>query len=93
MLDLFIGGVVTHQVVVLVIPCEAPGADLIKGAVKPEHLLLFFIPLEIPEGDLPVFIDGGVQRVHIVIDFLVRGLDAPGDDHLALQLLRLIGVD
>ena len=59
----------------------------------PEHLLLFFIPLEIPEGDLPVLTDGGVQHIHIVIDLLVRCLDAPGDDHLALQLLCLMGAD
>ena len=75
-LDLFRGGVVGHHVIVLVVPGQGVGADLIPGALFPEHLLLFQVVLEVVELDLPLLGDAVVDGVHVVVDGLVHALDA-----------------
>ena len=81
---------VSDEIVVFAVPDEGPGTDLIPGAVSAELHLLFEVPLKVLEANLTTGVDGLVNRVHIVIDARVHGLDAVRDDDLALQLRCLM---
>ena len=93
MLDAVVRGVVGDQVVIFVVPRQAPGAQLVPRAVAAQLHFAGDVPLEILEPDLRIGIDGLVQLVHVVIDALVHGLHAPGDHHLPVQLAGLVPAD
>ena len=90
MLDLSVFRVVAYQIVVLVVPHQRPGADLIPGAVLAQLHFLIYVPPEIFEPDLAVRPDGLVQLVYIIVDAFVHGLDAPGNNDLPLEFPGLI---
>ena len=70
-----------------------PRTDAVPRAAVPEFRLLFHVPLKVFEADLDVLRDGGVELVYIIIDALVHRLDAPGDQHLPLELLGVVDAD
>ena len=86
MLDLVVLRVKGDHIVILILPQERPGADAVPGAVFAQGHLFFDIPLKVFEADPAVLADGGVDLVHVVVDALVHGLHAAGDDDLALQV-------
>ena len=93
MLDFVRSCVITNEVVVFVVPHQAPGADLIQRAIMPQNRIALEIPLEIVEGDLFAVRDGRVDGIHVVVDQLVRSLDSSGYNDLPLQLPCLIYAD
>ena len=89
-LDFIALGFIGDKIVVFAVPDERPGTNLIPGAVSAELHLLFEVPLKVLEANLTTGVDGLVNRVHIVVDARVHGLDAVRDDDLALQLRCLM---
>ena len=89
-LDFITLGLVSDEIVVFAVPDEGPGTDLIPSAVSAELHLFFEVPLKVLEANLTTGVDGLVNRIHIVVDTRVHGLDAVRDDDLALQLRCLI---
>ena len=89
-LDLSVVCIVGDEIVVFIVPQQAPGADAIPLPAVAQLLLPADVPLEVLEADLPVGVDGLVQHVHVVEDALVHGLDAPSDQHLPLEALGLV---
>ena len=90
MLDDLRLGIVGHQIIVLVVPGECEGADLIEVPLPAEPALLVHGIVKIAKADLPVLGDAAVDLVHIIIDGLVHGLDAVGHKDLAAELPGLI---
>ena len=78
-------GVEGQHVVVLVVPHQRPGADLVKGAVVAVAPLLVDGVFKIAEADLLVARDGRGDLVDVVIDALVHALDPVADVDLALE--------
>ena len=82
--------IVADQVVILIVPGQRPGADMVAFAIPLQAGFFFYRPLEVLEGNLHVGGNRRVDFVYIIIDALVHGLDAAGDGDLALQLPGLI---
>ena len=76
-----------NQVVVLIVPHQTPGTDLVPGAVAAELLLFADGPLKVLKTDLTVGVDCLVQHIDVVVDALIHGLDPVGDQHLAMKML------
>ena len=73
-------GGVSQQVAVFVVLAQAVGA----GSVLPLPVLAGAVQavVEVPEGDLPVFGDGVLNGVHIIVDGLVHAFDPAGNQHV-----------
>ena len=80
----------SNQVVVLIVPCESPGADQVHHAALFLHQFPACVPFTVFELDLPVPVHRLVQRVHVVIDALVAGLHAVSDKDRAVELLGFL---
>ena len=63
------------HVVVLIVPGECVRADHIEGAVLPVVSCLLHRVLEVFELDLPILGDPIMDRIHIIVDGLIHGLD------------------
>ena len=61
-------GVVGDEVIVLVIPGECPGADLVPCAVASKLYRLIHIPLAVLEANLNACVNRFVQLIDVVID-------------------------
>ena len=92
-LDLGLFRVEADEIVVLIIPHQAPGTDLIPTSVFTQFHLFFDIPAVVLKADPPVSADGIMKLVYIIVDALIHGLDPAGDGDLSLQLGRLIFAD
>ena len=78
------------QIVVFIVPHQAPGTDLIPGAIAPEFLLFTDCPLKILEADLPVGINCFMQHINIIVDALIHGFDPVGYQYLTVKMLGLV---
>ena len=83
--------VVGEQIIILILPRQCPGADVIYLSAVAQDLLLFHVPGKVLEGDGAVFLHGPVQMIYRVIDALVHGLHAARHKYLARQLSCLVG--
>ena len=83
----------SDQVVILVVPGQGPGTDLVFRAALFLHKLFGGGPLPVLEADLPVPVHSLVQRIHVVVDLLVAGLHAVPYEDGAIELpgLLLVG--
>ena len=78
-----------QQIAVFVVLAQAIGAGGIglvpvhPGAVQP--------PVKIAEGNLPVLGDGLLNGIHIIVDGFVHAFDPPGDVHIPLHQLCILG--
>ena len=86
-------GVVGNKVVLLIIPHESPRTQLIPPAAVTRFHLFFQIPVKISETDLAVGTYGRVYLVYVIVDALVHGLHAAGDNDLSVKLRALIFAD
>ena len=71
MLYAFGGILVGNQIVVFVVPSQAPGRDFVQIAVFLGDELFLHIPGTVLEADLFVFRNGGVYDINVCIDSLV----------------------
>ena len=90
MLDLCFPTVISYQVVILVIPGQRPGADLIISTVPAKKHLFIHIPVKILETDLCILTDRSVDAVYIIINTFVHSLDPFRHIDLTVQLGSLI---
>ena len=77
-----------QQVTVFVVLTQAVGTgDVFLITVLP---LAVQAPVEVPEGDLPVFGNGFLNGVYIIIDGLVHALDASGHHHITAHQTGIV---
>ena len=86
-------GIVTHQIIILIIPGQPPRTDVIPGAVPPQLHFLLHVPLIVLEPDLLILRDRIVDGIHCIIKALVHRLDPAGYKDLPLQLHGLVSAD
>ena len=82
-----------REIVVFIIPEQRPGADLIPRAVAPERHFALARPAEIVKAHLHIVADRLVEAVDIIINALVRGFDAAGQQHLTVEIPRIVAAD
>ena len=83
------GTVIGGQIIVLILPDQRPGTDLLLP-VGPGHQFLFQVPVQVLEGNLPVLLDRPMDIVNAVVDTFILRLYPSGHIHLALQLARIM---
>lgn len=81
-----------HHVIAIAVPGQGIGTEDIGLAAVLEALSLGGRPGEIEERDLPLFVDGLVDDVDILVDMLVPGLDPLRQRNVSLQVSRLVDV-
>ena len=79
------GGIVGHQIV-MPVHTQRHGVGEIRRAVTAERLFAADRPVEVAEGDLAVFVDGGVDAVHGVVELFIIGAGAVHHIDLTAQL-------
>ena len=89
-LDLSVFRVKSNEIVVFVIPHQAPRAYLIPGSVTAKFHFLLHIPPVILKTDLPAAVYGIVQEIDIVVNTLVHGFGTAGNQHLTVKIPRLM---
>ena len=89
-LDLSVFRVKSNEIVVFVIPHQAPRAYLIPGPVTAKLHFLLHIPPVILKTDLPAAVYGIVQEIDIVVNTLVHGFGTAGNQHLTVKIPRLM---
>lgn len=77
--------IVADEVIILIVPGQRSGADLIGLPAAPVAALFGKGIRKIAEGDLAVLGDGAVNGIHTVIDALVHAFDASGQIDLPLK--------
>ena len=65
------------------------GRIVLVGAQKVEKAFWGATVLK-SENYRPLLVDGLMQHVHVIVDALVDGLDAAGDQHLPVEIPRLV---
>ena len=81
-----VGGIfVSNQIVVFVVPGQAPGRDFVHIAVFLGNELFLHIPGTVLEADLFVFRNGGVYDIDVCIDSLIVCLGPIVNVDLALK--------
>ena len=79
-----------HDVIVVLAPDQGVGAEHITIPAVLQDLFLAGGVLYVPEGDLPLFLDGGMDHVHRVIDRLIALLDRAVHVYGPIQLPGLL---
>lgn len=85
--------VITDHIIVLIIPDKRPWADVIPCPIMAQYHFFFYIPLKILKFNTGIRINRRVYLIHVIVDTLVHCFYAPGDQYLAVKLLRLMTAD
>ena len=90
MLDFIVLSVITHKVIIFIVPHQPPRTYFIPVAILAQFHFLLYIPLVIFKLDFAVTANSLMNFIHVKVDTFVHGLDPAGNENLPLQLLGFV---